>query len=305
MDDTTTSTAPDLGAFAGMDFGFGAPAAADDEPGDDGATTQADEESAATDDQDDEGQGEQDGDDAEGEAEASPESKAHNPEGPGNVKAALREVRGENKTLKAQLAELSAWKATQEAERAQQVAEYQQQQRLAFVQQQVEDMDPADVPAYLAQVQQQETARLQADAQERLSWSNLAQGEELLRDVHEDYDTQIDKLTGLFGPAGRSLVAQWARSQPKGALAAYQAAKGLYTQSDIDAAKAAGRQAALDEIAGRSTARKQSAQPRLGAIAPVAKVPDRDPAGRFSKQLSTGNDASSAIGSMFAQVLGG
>lgn len=302
--DNETSNAPDLGAFASMDFGFGAPAAADDEPGDDGATTQADEESAATDDQDDEGQGEQDGDDAEGEAEASPEGKARNPEGPGNVKAALRQARDEAKTLKAQVAELSTWKQAQETERARQVAEYQEQQRQTAIQQRLEELDPEDHPAFLAQVQKQETDRIQAEAHRRQAWTTLAQGEALVRTVHTDYDDQIDKLAGLFGEGGHGIVAQWALGQPNGALAAYQAAKGLYTQSDIDAATTAGRQAALDEIAGRTNARKPSAQPRVGAIAPVAKVPDRDPAGRFSKQLGSGNDVSGAIEGMFAQAFG-
>lgn len=255
------------------------------------ATAPTDEESEADDTEEEDGE----------EIDAPDAQPAHNPDGPGNIKAALRESRDAAKAIKAQLDATNARLAAYEAERAQQQAALQQQQQAARIQQAVEDMHPEDIPAYLEQVTRQQQEQMQRQAREQQAWSRLADSEQAARLSLPDYDAQIDKLTSLFD-AG--MVAAWAQQQQGSpAIAAYTKAKGIFTQSDLDAAREAGRAEALESLPARRRA-PQSA-PRLADIPAAGRAKDSTPVERLSKRLDKGGDVSGVVDGLFRQAFGG
>jgi len=246
--------------------------------------------------------GEDEGDDA---AEAAAQPQAHNPEGPGNVKAALRQVRDENKGLKAQLAELTSWKAGLEAQQQQALYQQQQAQQNAAIAAVIEEMDPADVPAYLERVQQQQHQALQQQFTQDARMSLARQSETLVKTTYQDYDAQVEKLSAAFGPAGKQIIGAWGLQQENPALAVYQVAKSFYTQADIEAAKEEGRREGAETFAANQPARKQQSAPRLANLPPAGPTKDAPTKlQRAEKRLNGGGNTAAAIQDMFAAALG-
>lgn len=262
------------------------------------ATPPADEEPAA-DDTDDEA------DDTDDDDEAEAPAPAPNPDGPGNIKAALKQARDEVKALKAQTAEMSRWKADLEARQQEDSRQQQQAQENAAIAAVIEEMDPADVPAYLERVQQQQAREFQQQVNENARWSLARQSESLVKTTYKDYDTQTAKLTAAFGEAGKQLISQWGLQQENPALAVYQLAKSFYTQSDIDAAKEEGRQEGAANFAAQQPARKQQSAPRLANLSPAGPTKDAPTKyQRAEKRLGSGGNPVRAIEDMFAASLG-
>lgn len=275
-------------AFAGADFGQEDPESTPP------ATPPADEEPAAEDEEDIE-----EGDDAPDEEPAREGDKPFNPEGPGNVKAALKQSRDEAKALKDTLAQTNARLAALENERQQQQLAYQQRQQAAQRQQVLEELHPDDVPAYLEQERQRDAQTLQQQAQ----WTRLADSAAATRRAlpEGEFDAQLGKLTQVFG---LDLVNQWAMRQEHPALAVYDAAKGFFTQSDLDAAKEAGRQEALQALPDR-TQRKPASAPRLANLPAAGRTQDVAPVDRLTKRLSKGGDVSEVVSGLFAEAFKG
>lgn len=289
MDDENTSFSPaDIaGAFAGADFGTPAETVVEEEAPDltDDAPTQEDEESSADDDQA-----------GEDEDEAAPEPED---DGPGNRKAALKAEREKNKALKAESADLQRRLQAIENERAQERHQRHQQEAKAHREAILDQMHPDDIPAYLEQESQQQAQALQRQTQERAAWQRLSDSADAARAaLGPEFDTQLSKLTSVFG---NDLVNYWAMGQEKPALAVFNAAKGLYTQADIDAAKEEGRKAALEGLPGRPL-RKQPSAPSLRNIPSSGRATDVSQEQRLSKQLAKGDDTETAVRGLFGAV---
>lgn len=240
--------------------------------------------------------------DEESAADPTPADPAFNPEGPGNLKAALKAEREQVKALKAQFDVTNSRLAAIEGERQQAQQAQQQAQQRQLMQQNLEMMDPADVPAYVEAVQRQQQQQLQAATQQQQAWARVKDSEEAARLSLPDYDAQIDKLTGLFG---LQAVADWARQQPGSpAIAAYTKGQSIFTQADLDAAEARGRATALEAGQPRGL-RKQPSAPRLANIPSAGTPTPANPGERYAKQLAKGGDVTGTIGDMFKQALGG
>lgn len=291
MEDETTSFSGEsvASAFARVDFTQEEAASG---PVQALATTPADEEPAANDQDLAEDDGAEDVEQPEGD-------RAFNPEGPGNIKAALKQAREEAKALKDANAQTAARLAALENERAQERAAILQRQQAAQRQQVLEELHPDDVPAYIEQERQREAQTLHQQAQ----WNRLADSATALRRAlpEGEFDTQLGKLTAAFG---LDFVNAWAVNQAHPAIAVLDVAKSFYTQADITAAEERGRKAALEALPNHPN-RKQSAAPRLANIPTNARTRDADPQERLSQRLKSGNDVEGTARAMFSQAFTG
>lgn len=123
-----------------------------------------------------------------------------NPDGPGNLKAALAESRAREKAQREQLAQY-------ERQQAQAQAEYQAQLFNAQVQAEVQrlnETNPEQVPAYLAQVQayqqQQLAQQYQQQTQAQIQASRVEMSEQLARQSMgaEAFDAKMTQLAQLL-----------------------------------------------------------------------------------------------------------
>lgn len=143
-----------------------------------------------------------------------------NPEGPGNIRAALKESRQETRQLREQLNALQ-----------QQMQLQAQQQQQAQVLAQFEQLsldDPDQAQAYLQQYQ----ANLAAQAEQQVAQTRLQMSEEIARASMKpgEYDAQIAKFIQVFGEEG----IQWAARQTNPAQAALSRLSTVYTKDDVE-----------------------------------------------------------------------
>jgi len=182
--------------------------------------------------------------------------------GPGDLKVALKESRAEMAAVKAQLA---AFQSQQQQQQAREQAAA-QQQRLA---QDLSQLHPDDIPAYLQAQEQQRQQAFQQQAQQQQAHTSLKLSEEYARAAFPDYDAQVDKLLTKVGAP----IAHWASTQPNPAMAVYELAKSFHTDADLEAAKAQAAQEAIAKFTGQQSRNPAPQAQRLGSL-PSAARPD-------------------------------
>lgn len=235
--------------------------------------TQADEESA--------------GDEEQGRGPAIPApapAAGQQDDGPGNLRVALKEERAQRQALQAQFSQLQSQIA----------AQHQREQQAAYearLRQDLSQLDPDDVPAYLQAEQQRRRSETQASVQRQTAQQALVMSEQFARVHLPDYDQQITKLLGGQGtPSSHaSALAQWASTQLNPAMAIYDLAKGLHTPAEVDALVEARVQERLADATSRFTQprKAQPSTPRLGSMPAASKpAPASHPMQGLSKGLN-------------------
>jgi hypothetical protein len=153
-----------------------------------------------------------------------------NPDGPGDIKAALRQEREQARALKQQLAELQQWRQQQEQAAYQAQAQAEEAQRQAERRAQLENtFDPDDQERLYHQWRNEDAQRIQYQAQQAHVQALYQQGFEIGREAFPDFDTVLNR--GLADPELAPVleaVAQRAIAEGKNpTIAAYKTAKRL------------------------------------------------------------------------------
>lgn len=143
-----------------------------------------------------------------------------NPEGPGNIREALRQERERARQYEQQLAQYQAWAAQVQQQQAyqQQLADQQQQQEF-------DPLDPdmhAWTQAQLSYVEQQ-IAQVQQSVQQQFTQWKLQQSGDYARAKYQDFDAAMEALVPFEQYVNWDLI----RNSENPAEATYQLAKGF------------------------------------------------------------------------------
>lgn len=216
---------------------------------------------------------------AEPEAQA-PEQENWNPDGPGDLREALRQEREQLRLYREQM-------ELQQQQLNQYQAWYQQQQQLAEQEKQrqyLEELayDPDQLQAYLQQQQQQ--AWQQAQQQQMTYKVQMASS--LARQTIPDFDQQINKLYDLLGA---QVVDSMAMQQENPALWAYQFAKNFSSSpEEINSRVEAEVQKRLAEIAPRAQVKQSTNSRGIGHLPASGRNTDPTPESDLFKALNFG-----------------
>lgn len=193
-----------------------------------------------------------------------------NPEGPGNIREALRQERERARQLEQQNAQYQAYLAQlQQAQQPQQPA-----------------LDPLDPEAF--QHTQQQIGQVRSELQTEMLRTRVQIAEDLTRAAHPDYDQVI----GIFAdPKYASRVnVQSFLNEPNPAKAAYDFAKQLRANDPAHLQQLI-REEAAKLAAQAATAKAPVAPPSLGGVPAVAPNNDAkgDPAAISTDKLASMN----------------
>jgi len=203
-----------------------------------------------------------------------------NPDGPGDIREALRQEREQLRLYREQM-------ELQQQQLNQYQAWYQQQQQLAAQEQQrqyLEELayDPDQLQAYL---QQQQQAAWQQAQQQQMTYK-LQMAADLARQSLPDFDQQLGKIYNLLGP---DVVDSMAAQQANPALWAYQFAKNFSASPDeINARVEAEVQRRLSEIAPRAHVKQSTNSRGIGHLPASGRNIDPSPEGDLMKALNFG-----------------
>lgn len=195
-----------------------------------------------------------------------------NPDGPGNVKEALRQAREEARAYKEQLAQYQAWQ--------QQIQQQQQEQAV----------DPLDPEAYSA-IQQQMGA-MQQQMQQAQTTMRLEMSETLVRQSHPDYDQAIQALAQM----GDSVNINAFLQAPNPALAAYEYARN-FTPWGIEQRVNQEVQRRVSELTQQMTPQKPKAPKTIGNLPAAASTTESGgsalnvPSGHIAQMTHENRDA--------------
>lgn len=203
-----------------------------------------------------------------------------NPDGPGDLREALRQEREQLRYFREQ-AEL------QQQQLAQYQAWYQQQQEAVAAQQQREYLeelayDPEQLQAYL---QQQQQVAFQQASQQQAEYK-VKMAADLARQTIPDFEQQIGKLYNLLGA---EVVDSMAMNQPNPALWAYEFAKNFSsTPDEINARVEAEVQKRLAQIAPRAQVKQSTNSRGIGHLPASGRNSDPAPESDLFKALNFG-----------------
>jgi len=217
-----------------------------------------------------------------------------NPDGPGDIREALRQEREQLRLYREQM-------ELQQQQLQQYQAWYQQQQQLAAQEQQrqyLEELadDPDQLQAYL---QQQQHAAWQ-QAQQQQTTYKLQMAAELARQSIPDFDQQLGKIYNLLGP---DIVDAMAAQQSNPALWAYQFAKNFSaTPEEINSRVEAEVQKRLAEIAPRAQVKQSTNSRGIGHLPASGRNTDPTPESDLFKALNFGVN-NSGFDAAYAKLL--
>lgn len=226
--------------------------------------------------------------------EATTEQENWNPDGPGDIREALRQEREQMRLYREQV-------ELQQQQLAQYQAWYQQQQQQAAQEQQrqyLEELadDPDQLQAYL---QQQQQAAWQHAQQQQVTY-RIQMAAELARQSIPDFDQQLNKIYGLLGP---QVVDSMAAQQANPALWAYQFAKNFSSSPDeINARVEAEVQRRLSEIAPRAQVKQSTNSRGIGHLPASGSNVDPMPESDLFKALNFG-PGNTGFDSAYAKLL--
>lgn len=188
-------------------------------------------------------------------APANEQPKDWNPEGPGNVREALRQAREEARAAREQAEQVQAYLAQLQAQ--------------AQPQEAAPEIDPLDPDAHAFYTQQLEA--IQSQTAQQMSQMRLEMAETFARQSLPDYDAVVGRLKDYAGVLNVNAILQ----SPNPALAAYQFAKQLGPNpQDIEAQVNAQVEARLKALAPQLTAQQPQAPKTLSNIPAAATNAD-------------------------------
>ena len=208
------------------------------------------------------------------------EQENWNPEGPGDIREALRQEREQLRLYREQV-------ELQQQQLGQYQAWYQQQQQLAAQEQQRQYLeqladDPEELQAYL---QQQQQATWQQAQQQQIEY-RVQMAADLARQTIPDFEQQIHKIYNLLG---HEVVDAMAAQQPNPALWAYQFAKNFSaTPDEINARVEAEVQKRLAQIAPRAQVKQSTNSRGIGHLPASGRNVDAAPEADLFKALNFG-----------------
>ena len=214
------------------------------------------------------------------EAEQPEQSGDWNPDGPGDLREALRQEREQLRYFREQM-------ELQQQQLQQYQAWYQQQQELAAQEQQRQYLeqladDPEQLQVYL---QQQQQAAWQ-QAQQSQTVYKLKMAADLARQTLPDFDQQLNKIYDLLG---HEVVDSMAAQQANPALWAYQFAKNFSaTPDEINARVEAEVQKRLAQIAPRAQVKQSTNSRGIGHLPASGQNYDPSPESDLFKALNFG-----------------
>ena len=203
-----------------------------------------------------------------------------NPDGPGDIREALRQEREQLRLYREQM-------QMQQQQLEQYQSWYRQQQEQAEAERQrqyLEELadDPEQLQQYL-QTQQQATWQ-QAQQQQQIERVQMAA--EFARQAIPDFDAQLSKIYSLLG---HEVVDSMAIQQDNPALWAYQFAKNFSTTPDeVNARVEAEVQRRLAEIAPRAQVKTSTNSRGIGHLPSSGKTIDAGPEADLFKALNFG-----------------
>lgn len=203
-----------------------------------------------------------------------------NPEGPGDMREALRQEREQLRLYREQM-------QMQQQQLEQYQAWYRQQQEAAAAEQQrqyLEELadDPEQLQAYLQQQQQAAWQQAQQSQYEQ----KLIMSADLARATIPDFEQQLNKLYSLLGPEA---VDRMAMQQDNPAMWAYQFAKNFaVTPDEVNARVEQEVQRRLAEIAPRAQVKQSTSSRGIGHLPASGKAIDSGPEADLFKALNFG-----------------
>lgn len=203
-----------------------------------------------------------------------------NPEGPGDMREALRQEREQLRLYREQM-------QMQQQQLEQYQAWYRQQQEAAAAEQQrqyLEELadDPEQLQAYLQQQQQAAWQQAQQSQYEQ----KLIMSADLARATIPDFEQQLDKLYSLLGG---ETVDRMAMQQDNPAMWAYQFAKNFaVTPDEVNARVEQEVQRRLAEIAPRAQVKQSTSSRGIGHLPASGKAIDSGPEADLFKALNFG-----------------
>lgn len=203
-----------------------------------------------------------------------------NPEGPGDMREALRQEREQFRLYREQV-------QLQQQQLEQYQAWYRQQQEAAAAEQQrqyLEELadDPEQLQAYLQQQQQAAWQQAQQSQYEQ----KLIMSADLARATIPDFEQQLDKLYSLLGG---ETVDRMAMQQDNPAMWAYQFAKNFaVTPDEVNARVEQEVQRRLAEIAPRAQVKQSTSSRGIGHLPASGKAIDSGPEADLFKALNFG-----------------
>jgi hypothetical protein len=216
---------------------------------------------------------------AEQQVEAEPDQE-WNPDGPGNIREALRQEREQIRIYREQM-------LMQQQQLEQYQAWHRQQQEQAEAERQRQYLEElADDPEQLQQYLhgQQQAAWQQAQQHQQVQRVQMAA--EFARQAIPDFDAQLSKIYNLLG---HQVVDQMAMQQENPALWAYQFAKNFATSPDeVNARVEAEVQRRLAEIAPRAQIKSSTNSRGIGHLPASGKAIDAGPEADLFKALNFG-----------------
>jgi hypothetical protein len=203
-----------------------------------------------------------------------------NPDGPGDIREALRQEREQLRLYREQM-------LMQQQQLEQYQAWYKQQQEQAEAERQRQYLEElADDPEQLQQYLhgQQQAAWQQAQQQQQVQRVQMAA--EFARQAIPDFDAQLNKIYSLLG---HEVVDSMAMQQENPALWAYQFAKNFATTPDeVNARVEAEVQRRLAEIAPRAQVKTSTNSRGIGHLPASGKPVDAGPEADLFKALNFG-----------------
>lgn len=203
-----------------------------------------------------------------------------NPDGPGDMREALRQEREQLRLYREQM-------LMQQQQLEQYQAWYRQQQEQAEAERQRQYLEElADDPEQLQQYLhgQQQAAWQQAQQQQQIQRVQMAA--EFARQAIPDFDAQLNKIYSLLG---HEVVDSMAMQQENPALWAYQFAKNFATTPDeVNARVEAEVQRRLAEIAPRAQVKSSTNSRGIGHLPASGKTVDAGPEADLFKALNFG-----------------
>lgn len=206
--------------------------------------------------------------------------KEWNPEGPGDLREAVRQEREQLRLVREQM-------QMQQQQLEQYQAWYQQQQQQAEAERQRQYLEElADDPEQLQQYLQQQQQAAWQQAQHHQQTQRVQMAAEFARQAIPDFEVQVNKLYSLLG---HETVDAMAMQQENPALWAYQFAKNFATSPDeVNARVEAEVQRRLAEIAPRAQVKQSTNSRGIGHLPASGKTVDAGPEADLFKALNFG-----------------
>lgn len=203
-----------------------------------------------------------------------------NPDGPGDIREALRQEREQLRLYREQM-------LMQQQQLEQYQAWYKQQQEQAEAERQRQYLEElADDPEQLQQYLQGQQQAAWQQAQQYQQVQRVQMAAEFARQAIPDFDFQLNKIYSLLG---HEVVDQMAMQQENPALWAYQFAKNFATTPDeVNARVEAEVQRRLAEIAPRAQVKTSTNSRGIGHLPASGKTVDAGPEADLFKALNFG-----------------